>query len=158
MQLRINWRESRAGTDATQSIVLVDLGEAQVVGEEMKEDRVGYVAPRGETPLSREYSVRDQVIFTTSGEPLAALGTPLQRARYFYDVPLPWPMGVSSKESYTLLLRVLNSDGFPVSEEQEVRMRLPKDWGSRVPGFCLKNRQLVITADLETRVPLWDLK
>jgi hypothetical protein len=35
-----------------------------------------------------------------------------------------------------MLMRVLNSNGLPVSEEQKVRVRFPEDWQGQVPVEC----------------------
>ena len=49
-----------------------------------------------------------------------------EQARYFYDVYLPEFNYEPTKKGFTILLRLLNADGFPVSEEQEILMKVPR--------------------------------
>ena len=51
--------------------------------------------------------------------------TPFADARYYYDIPLTQPEDLKSGKGYTILLRVLNPDGLPVSEEQQLRFLWP---------------------------------
>ena len=63
------------------------------------------------------------------GEPAGTIETPFADARFFYDVPLPSADGLETLESgksYTLLLRALNPEGRPVSEEQQLRFTWPE--------------------------------
>ncbi len=60
------------------------------------------------------------------GEPTAVEETPFMTARFYYDIPLPSLEVLEEGEEYVLLLRVLNPDGLPVSEEQQVRFRWPE--------------------------------
>lgn len=68
--------------------------------------------------------------------PTALVRTPFTPASYYYDFPLPWIEEVVSGGSYTLLLRLLNSELMPVSEEQEIRLDVPEAWESLVPDMC----------------------
>ncbi len=59
------------------------------------------------------------------GEPTEVIETPFMSARFSYDVPLPATDLLEEGEKYTLLLRMLNADGLPVSEEQQVKLEWP---------------------------------
>ena len=50
------------------------------------------------------------------GEPTEVIETPFMSARFSYDVPLPATDLLEEGEKYTLLLRMLNADGLPVSD------------------------------------------
>jgi hypothetical protein len=91
---------------------------------------------RGERPLTQEYTVRDDITLTTSGDPIARMTPMVQPARYYYDIPLTFPAEIPTDSAYTMLMRVLNSNGLPVSEEQKVRVRFPEDWQQQVPVEC----------------------
>ena len=96
-----------------------------------------YVWERGERPLSKEYTVRHDISLTTAGDPVGQVAPMLQPARFYYDIPLTFPREVSTETAYTMLLRVLNPQGLPVSEEQKVRVRFPEDWREQVSAECL---------------------
>jgi len=58
-------------------------------------------------------------------------------ARYFYDVLMPdVPSLGDERRGYTLLLRVLNPEGYPVSEEQRVRLEWPKGGLAGAAAHC----------------------
>jgi len=59
------------------------------------------------------------------GEPAGVVKTPFADARYYYDIPLTPPEVLERGKGYTILLRVLNPDGLPVSEEQQLRFLWP---------------------------------
>jgi hypothetical protein len=59
------------------------------------------------------------------GEPTEVIQTPFMSARFSYDIPLPAAKQLEEGEEYTLLLRMLNADGLPVSEEQQVKLEWP---------------------------------
>lgn len=60
------------------------------------------------------------------GEPDEVFETPFATARYYYDLPLVPSNDLLEGEDYTLLLRALNPDGRPVSEEQQLRFTWPE--------------------------------
>ena len=60
------------------------------------------------------------------GEPAGVLETPFSTARYYYDLSLIPSHELLEGEGYTLLLRALNPDGLPVSEEQQLRFTWPE--------------------------------
>ena len=73
--------------------------------------------------------------------------TPMvQPARFYYDIPLTFPAEISTDSAYTMLMRVLNSNGLPVSEEQKVRVRFPDDWHEQVPAECVAQGETEIAA------------
>ncbi len=69
------------------------------------------------------------------GTPSPVPQTPFATGRFAYDVALPWIDGLSPAESYTLLLRLRNSAGLPVSEEQVARFTVPAVW-PRLAAAC----------------------
>lgn len=62
--------------------------------------------------------------------------TPFMTARYYYDVSLPSTQHFEEGNAYTLLVRVLNADGYPVTEEQQIRFEWPKGINERLPPVC----------------------
>lgn len=70
------------------------------------------------------------------GEPHEIPAAPFVVSRYYYELPLPWPSQVRAGEPYTLLARMVNGEELPVSEEQELRMELPKEWTEEAPRWC----------------------
>ena len=59
------------------------------------------------------------------GRPAKVEHTPFMSARFSYDIPLPASTSLQEGEQYTLLLRMLNADGRPVSEEQQASLTWP---------------------------------
>ncbi len=49
-------------------------------------------------------------------------------------MPLPAVEEMEGGEAYVLLLRILNADGLPVSEEQQVRFKWLEGGGESVTG------------------------
>lgn len=70
------------------------------------------------------------------GEPRPIPPVPFVVGRYYYELPLPWPSGVRAGEPYTLLARVVSGEQLPVTEEQELRVELPPEWGAEAPAWC----------------------
>jgi hypothetical protein len=69
------------------------------------------------------------------GEPSAVIETPFMSSRFSYDIPLPDSKRLEEDEKYTLLLRMVNADGFAVSEEQQVKLEWPTGGlASAAPG------------------------
>jgi len=68
------------------------------------------------------------------GEPTEVVETPFRTARYHYDVPLPHLVTLEPDKAHTLLVRILNSEGYPVSEEQQIRFRSPE---AGFPSGCV---------------------
>jgi hypothetical protein len=78
---------------------------------------------RESKPFHADVALGNRVV--ALGEPAGLIETPFMIARYYYDIPLTAVAGLVSGEGYTLLLRVLNPDGRPVSEEQQLRFLWP---------------------------------
>lgn len=70
------------------------------------------------------------------GSPHEVVMTPFMTARYYYDVPLPNTAGFQEGDAYTLLVRILNTDGYPVTEEQQIRFEWPKGISGRLAPAC----------------------
>ncbi len=61
---------------------------------------------------------------------------PFVVGRYYYDLPLAWPREMFAGPAYTVLLRILGPGGEPLTEEQELRLRLPEGWIERAGEVC----------------------
>jgi len=70
------------------------------------------------------------------GAPREVVMTPFMTSRYYYDVGLPHPGALEDGEAYTLLIRVLNDGGYPVTEEQQIRFTWPRDASERIAPAC----------------------
>ncbi len=71
------------------------------------------------------------------GAPSAVVETPFMTARYFYDVPAAnVPPSGEGRQVYTLLLRVLNPEGYPVTEEHKVRFEWPEGGFPNAAPHC----------------------
>lgn len=139
MILRIDWRRERKLADRRQEVITASMGKAEVYDPEKMAhtDDPDFFWVRGERPLTQEYTVRDDITLTTSGDPIGQVTPMVQPARFYYDIPLTFPAETSTDSAYTMLMRVLNSNGLPVSEEQKVRVRFPEDWQEQVPAECV---------------------
>ncbi len=74
--------------------------------------------------------------FFDLGSPTVVVQTPFMVSRYYYDIPIDEERAVREGGSYTLLLRVLNPDGIPVSEEQQLSFTVPVGISARMPEHC----------------------
>jgi len=70
------------------------------------------------------------------GAPTEVIETPFMTARYHYDISLPRPEGLEEGRTYTVLLRVLNDEGYPVTEEQQLRFEWPEGVSDRLAPAC----------------------
>ncbi|MEJ2084317.1 MAG: hypothetical protein P8Y44_01390, partial [Acidobacteriota bacterium] len=61
---------------------------------------------------------------------------PFMEARYYYQIPIPWSGNLKEKKGYSLLIRGVNDKGLPLTEEQEIRLQMPKNWPELVPSEC----------------------
>ena len=59
-----------------------------------------------------------------------------EEARYFYEIYVPRFDVPTNKKGYTILLRLLNPSGLPVTEEQEILVQAPKNYEQLVPAGC----------------------
>ncbi len=82
------------------------------------------------------------------GEAYPVPKAPFMKARYYYEIPIPWSGDLLEKEGYSLLIRGINSEGLPVTEEQEIRLQMPRDWPDLVPPRCAPRSEPVTFADL----------
>ena len=85
--------------------------------------------------LSSEYAVGRNYSEHLGGE--AAWAAELDLPQYFYEIGVPVlkdQVGLSN--DYTAVVRVVNSIGLPVTEEQVIRMNLPDEWISDIPAHC----------------------
>jgi len=73
------------------------------------------------------------------GAPHEVVMTPFMTARYYYDVPLPSTAGFLEGEAYTLLVRILNADGYPVTEEQQIRFEWPEGITAGLAPACTED-------------------
>jgi hypothetical protein len=91
--------------------------------------------PRTKMSLSSEYAVGRNYSEHLGGE--AAWAAELDLPQYFYEIGVPVlkdQVGLSN--DYTAVVRVVNSIGLPVTEEQVIRMNLPDEWISDIPAHC----------------------
>ncbi len=68
--------------------------------------------------------------------PQAIAQAPFVVSRFYYDFPLAWSGEIRAGAPYTVLVRLLGPGGEPVTEEQELRFRLPRDWAARAAEAC----------------------
>jgi hypothetical protein len=73
---------------------------------------------------------------------------PFMEARYFYEIPIPWSGALLEKEGYSLLIRGVNSEGLPITEEQEIRLQMPRGWPELVPPRCAPRPEPITFAEL----------
>ena len=70
------------------------------------------------------------------GDSTEVVQSPFSLSRFSYDVSLPALSEFQPGESYTILMRVLNADGRPVSEEEQVRFEWPAVGFSEAAPEC----------------------
>ena len=91
--------------------------------------------PRTKMSLSSEYAVGRNYSEHLGGE--TAWAAELDLPQYFYEIGVPVVKNqVALSNDYTALVRVVNSIGLPVTEEQVIRMNLPEEWIEAVPAHC----------------------
>lgn len=136
LSLRLVWRRSRMGADRSLLVEYATLGEPrEFTEEEATKGRIDYSHARSERGMQSEFSTFDDRTLSMQYGSNPFVGR-FEQARYFYDVYAPKFVGYPSNKGYTILLRVLNKDGFPVTEEQTLLMRFPKNWQELVPSEC----------------------
>ena len=95
--------------------------------------------------LSSQYAVGRNYAEHLGGE--TSWASELDLPEYFYEIDVPLveeEAGLSN--DYAALLRVVNSVGLPVTEEQVIRMNLPEEWIDDVPDRCQIFQQTAATA------------
>ena len=136
LSLRMVWRRSRMGADRSLLVEYATLGEArEFTEEEARRGGIDYSQARSERGISSEFSTFDDRALSMQYGTNPFVGR-FEQARYFYDIYVPGFIAYPSKRGYTVLLRVLNSEGFPVTEEQTLLMRFPRNWAELIPSEC----------------------
>jgi hypothetical protein len=114
---------------------LLSLGEPHPI-EELPEIELAreLFNARIQQSLTSQYGVGRNYLETLGGE--ASWASEMDLPDYFYEIGVPAVEEASLDQDYTMLLRVVNPFGLPVTEEQEIKMRLPADWIGQVPEHC----------------------
>jgi hypothetical protein len=136
LRLRLQGRVSRKiKKDVPLDTVPLALGEAIPIGELPEIELVRELfAARTQQSLTSEYGVGRNYLETLGGG--ASWAAEMDLPDYFYEIEVPPSPKASLEEDYTLLLRVVTPVGLPVTEEQEIRFRLPENWMEQVPAHC----------------------
>ena len=136
--LRIVWRRARKRADRSLKVEFATLGEPQDFTEaEAERGFVDYSIFDSERALASEFSTFDDRALQMGYGSHPFVGI-FEQARYFYDIYLPVFNYEPTKKGFTILLRLLNADGFPVSEEQEILMKVPRNYRELVPEGCFQ--------------------
>jgi hypothetical protein len=136
LALRLVWRRSRMGADRSLKVTYASLGDPrEFTEEEAKQGRIDYSHAESERSMSSEFSTFDDRTLSMQYGSNPFVGR-FEQAKYFYDIYVPRFLGYPGKKGYTILLRVLNDQGFPVTEEQTLLLRFPKNWAELVPSQC----------------------
>jgi hypothetical protein len=101
--------------------------------------------PRTKMSLSSEYAVGRNYSEHLGGD--TAWAAELDLPQYFYEIDVPViedQVGLSN--DYTAVVRVVNSIGLPVTEEQVIRLNLPEEWIEDVPAHCELLQQTAASA------------
>lgn len=134
--LRLVWRRARRLADRSLRVDFATLGEPKDFTEaEAEKGFIDYSTFGSERALASEFSTFDDrtLQMEYGSHPFAGR---FEQARYFYDIYLPEFNYQPTKKGFTILLRLLNADGFPVSEEQEILMKAPRNYQDLVPEEC----------------------
>ena len=115
--------------------VLLPLGEPNPI-EELPEIELAreLFDSRTKQSLTSEYGVGRNYMETLGGE--ASWAGELDLPNYFYEIEVPPVPEATLDHDYTVLLRVVNPIGLPVTEEQEIRLRMPANWIEQAPEHC----------------------
>jgi len=115
--------------------VLLPLGEPNPIDElpEIELARELFDA-RTRMSLSSHYGVGRNYMETLGGE--TSWAADLDLPDYFYEIEVPPIAEATLDHDYTVLLRVVNPIGLPVTEEQEIRLRMPANWIEQAPEHC----------------------
>jgi hypothetical protein len=124
---------------------LLPLGEPRPI-EELPEIELAreLFDARLQQSLSSGYAVGRNYLETLGGD--ASWADEMDLPDYFYEIEVPPVEEAKLGNDYTALLRVVNAVGLPVTEEQEIRMRLPDDWVEKVPEHCELRQQTAASA------------
>jgi len=150
------WRRKRMRADIPLSVEYASLGEpTEFTEEEAAKGFIDYSRLRGENILGSEYSSFEdrQRSMQYGTNPFSGR---FEEARFFYDIYVPRFEVEPAKKSFTILLRLLNPAGLPVSEEQEILIQAPKDYEQVVPAECWASHsnpiQAVVTPEADTQL------
>ena len=136
LRVRLQGRRSRKlKKDVPMMTVLLPLGEPNPI-EELPEIELAreLFDARTKQSLTSEYGIGRNYMETLGGE--ASWAADLDLPDYFYEIEVPPVAETTLDHDYTVLLRVVNPIGLPVTEEQEIRLRMPADWIEQSPGHC----------------------
>lgn len=136
LSLKMIWRRQRNAADVSLKAAFASLGEPiEFTEEEARKGFIDYSEFRAENIVSSEYSTFEDRMRSMRHGSNPFTGR-FEQARYFYDVYIP-RFGVQpTKKGFTILMRLLNPDGLPVTEEQEILMMAPKNYNQLVPAEC----------------------
>ncbi len=150
LALRLVWRRSRMGADRSLKVEYASLGPPrEFTEEEAKQGQVDYSHASSERSMSSEFSTFDDRTLSMQYGSNPFVGR-FEQAKYFYDIYVPSYLGYPGKKGYTVLLRVLNEEGFPVTEEQTLMLRFPRNWSAMVPSKCFPSDLEVDQATADT--------
>ncbi len=140
LSLRLVWRRSRMGADRSLKVAYANLGAPrELTEEEANQGSIDYSHAESERSMSSEFSTFDDRTLSMQYGSNPFVGR-FEQAKYFYDIYVPSFLGYPGKKGYTVLLRVLNEEGFPVTEEQTLLLRFPKNWSTLVPSQCFPSQ------------------
>jgi hypothetical protein len=136
LRVRLQGRKSRkVKKDIPLLTVLLPLGEPHPI-EELPEIELAreLFDARTKMSLSSQYAVGRNYLEHLGGD--ASWAAEMDLPDYFYEIDVPPVEEAALDQDFTVLLRVVNPIGLPVTEEQEIRLRLPEDWLLQVPEHC----------------------
>ena len=122
--------------DDTLLVEFAGLGEPLELTEEvLKKGFVEYREVRSERGLTSEFSsFEDRAMSAQHG--VNPFSGRFEQARYFYEIHLPRLEDKPTKKGFTILLRVVNTAGDAVTEEQEILLQPPGEAWDRIPVAC----------------------
>ncbi len=125
---------------------LLPLGEPHPI-EELPEIELAreLFNARIQQSLTSQYGVGRNYLETLGGE--ASWAAEMDSPDYFYEIGVPAIEEASLDKDYTILLRVVNPVGMPVTEEQEIKVRLPAEWIGQVPEHCELLQKVTASAE-----------
>jgi len=136
LSLRMIWRRKRMMADRSLRVDFASLGDPTEFTEaEAEKGFVDYSRFDSESTLSSEYSSHEDRMRSMSHGSNLFTGR-FEQARYFYDIYIPRFGLQPAKKGFTILMRLMNPDGLPVTEEQEILMMAPKGYDQVVPSEC----------------------
>jgi hypothetical protein len=134
--IRMVWRRARKRAYRSLKGEVGTLGETEdFTDAEAEKGFIDYSTFDSERALASEFSTFDDRTLQMQYGSHPFDGR-FEQARYFYDIYLPEFNYEPTKKGFTILLRLLNADGFPVSEEQEIMMKVPRNYQELVPAEC----------------------